>query len=98
MTAPLAEVIVDAARQLGFGRVGLVPIEPPRRLALYQAWLDAGHGGEMAYLAAPEHLAARGDLRALLAEAKTLVVVALPYRRDTPPRGGELRGTIARYA
>jgi epoxyqueuosine reductase len=76
--------IVDVARELGFVRAAIVPIEPPRRHALYTSWLAAGHAGEMAYLARPDHIQPRGDLRALLDSAKSLVVVALAYDRNDP--------------
>jgi epoxyqueuosine reductase len=95
----LAGEVIEAARRLGFHRVALVPIEAPRRFAAYQAWLDAGHHGAMSYLAAPAHTAPRQDLRAVMSEARTLVVVALSYGAPTPPGAlTPLRGRIARYA
>lgn len=87
------------ARELGFARAAIVPVEPPRRHALYTSWLAAGHAGEMAYLATPEHTAQRADLRALLGSAAALIVVALAYGRADPiPPDRLLRGRIARYA
>jgi epoxyqueuosine reductase len=92
-------VIADLARELGFARAAVVPIEPPRRHALYTSWLAAGHAGEMAYLASPEHTGARADLRSLLDSAKALIVVALAYDRADPiPPAALVRGRIARYA
>jgi len=93
-------MIDQLARELGFARAAVVPIEPPRRHELYQSWLAAGHGGEMAYLARPDHIAPRGDLRALLGEARSLIVVALAYERADPETvpADRLRGRIARYA
>ena len=91
--------LVEIAKQLGFTRAAIVPIEPPRRHELYAAWLDAGHAGEMAYLATPEHRAQRADLRTLLASARSLVVVALAYAKADPDVPlARLRGRIARYA
>jgi epoxyqueuosine reductase len=94
--------ITELAKELGFARVAVVPIEPPRRHELYTSWLAEGHAGEMAYLASPEHIATRADLRVLLEGAQTLVVVALAYERHDPiPSSsltGALRGRIARYA
>jgi epoxyqueuosine reductase len=90
--------LVAVARELGFARAAIVPIEPPRRHELYASWLARGMHGEMAYLAAPAHLSARGDLRELLAEARALVVVALAYERAEPQGLIGLRGRIARYA
>src|SRR5579883_1868855 len=79
------EIDVPAlARELGFHRVAIVPIEPPRRHDVYTAWLAAGRAGDMTYLAAPDHVAPRADLTALLADARALVVVALGYGRDAP--------------
>ena len=97
---PAPEVSIDAlARELGFARAAIVPIEPPRRHELYASWLAAGHAGEMTYLATPEHTAQRADLRALLDTAAALIVVALTYdRRDPVPPDRLLRGRIARYA
>ena len=95
-------MIADVAalgRELGFARVAIVPIEPPRRHALYESWLAAGHAGEMTYLATDAHREQRADLRTLLDTARSLVVVALAYHRDDPvPPDRLLRGRIARYA
>jgi len=92
-------MIATLARELGFARAAIVPIEPPRRHDLYTSWLARGHGGEMAYLASPEHTGARADLRTLLASARALIVVALAYGKDDPvPADRLLRGRIARYA
>ncbi|MDQ3367594.1 MAG: tRNA epoxyqueuosine(34) reductase QueG [Myxococcota bacterium] len=95
MTVDLAAI----ARECGFARAAVVPIEPPRRHELYTSWLAAGHAGEMAYLATADHIATRADLRGLLATARSLVVVALAYERVDPiPPDDLLRGRIARYA
>jgi len=88
--------VAALARELGFHRAAVVPIEPPRRHALYESWLPSA--GEMAYLATPEHLDGRADLRTLLDSARALVVVALAYHRDDPVPAARLTGKIARYA
>jgi epoxyqueuosine reductase len=100
MSAPVtAETVAALARELGFARAAVVPIEPPRRHALYASWLASGHAGTMAYLAAPEHVAHRADLRSLLGSARSLIVVALAYERADPvPPDALVRGRIARYA
>jgi len=87
------------ARELGFARAAVVPIEAPRRHELYTSWLAAGHAAEMSYLSSPDHVGPRADLRTLLENARSLVVVALAYERQDPvPVGALLRGRIARYA
>lgn len=90
--------ITAIARELGFVRAAVVPIEAPRRHALYESWLASGKAGEMHYLAAPEHVAQRGDLRAILDGARSLIVVALAYGRGEVVPTDRLRGKIARYA
>ncbi len=92
--------IVAEARALGFQRVGLSPIAPAARHALYRDWLAAGRHGDMAYLASDEHERARRDARSLLAGARTIVALALSYaHRDAPvPLRTGPRGRIARYA
>jgi len=90
---------IAIAKELGFVRAAVVPIEAPRRHELYTSWLAAGYGGEMAYLSRADHVETRSDLRALLASARSLIVVALAYDRSDPiPPAALLRGKIARYA
>jgi epoxyqueuosine reductase len=91
-------VIADLAREVGFHRAAVIPIEAPRRHELYTSWLAAGRAGEMTYLAEAAHVAQRADLRTLLAEARSLIVVALAYDRRDPQAPLALRGRIARYA
>ena len=93
-----AAVVIAGAKQLGFHRVGIIPIEAPRRLVAYQQWLDAGYAADMAYLATPEHTEPRAAPRNLLPNAKSMIVVALAYHRDVRSPDSLLRGQIARYA
>ncbi len=91
-------MIEALAKELGFHRAAIIPIEPARRHDLYASWIAHGYGGEMAYLAEPAHVGPRADLRALLATARTLVVVALAYAKRDPIPATALSGKIARYA
>ncbi|KAB2897371.1 MAG: hypothetical protein F9K40_13000, partial [Kofleriaceae bacterium] len=81
----LRDLVVASARRHGFHRVGIVPVEPSRRADLYRDWLAAGRHGEITYLASDEHVAGKADPRALLASARTVIVVALAYGKDAPP-------------
>jgi epoxyqueuosine reductase len=95
----LATAIRDAALTLGFARVGFCPLEPFEQAgAALGDWLARGLHGEMAYLAGE----ARHEPLRLLPEARSLVVVALPYAADdsrpSGARGLPLTGQIARYA
>jgi epoxyqueuosine reductase len=104
--AALRDAAIAACQAAGFHRVGIVPLAPSPRADVYQAWLAAGHHGEMSYLATPEHVAGRADATTLLPGARTAIVVALAYGADAPPPPTAaptdapiaLRGAIARYA
>src|SRR6185295_15336127 len=75
----LAGAIRDAAVALGFARVGFCPVEPFESAArALDDWLRQGLHGEMGYLAGE----ARHEPQRLLPEARTLIVVALPYGSD----------------
>jgi epoxyqueuosine reductase len=75
----LRDFILAQAREHGFHRAAIAPVTAPRRYQAYRAWLAAGMHGTMAYMAADAHVEGRGDLRRLLAGARTAVVVALAY-------------------
>ncbi|HEY6555619.1 MAG TPA: tRNA epoxyqueuosine(34) reductase QueG [Polyangiaceae bacterium] len=96
----LAALIRDAALALGFVRVGFTPVESfeSAREAL-RTWLARDFHGEMAYLASGPD---RANAHQLLAAARTLIVVALPYPRPTPlaqlGRKSSLSAEFAHYA
>ncbi|MEM6733690.1 MAG: tRNA epoxyqueuosine(34) reductase QueG, partial [Myxococcota bacterium] len=83
-----------ASERLGFARMGICTVEPfERGHAAWQEWLEAERHGTMAYMA--EH-SGRATPTSLLPEAKSLVVVALPYGR--PRNSTPLHGRVAAYA
>lgn len=73
----LATRIRDAAFDVGFDLVGIAPAGPSPDFDRYQSWLDAGYDGEMAYLA--RRTADRADVRRLVPEARSIVVVGASY-------------------
>lgn len=105
----LTRALLVEALDLGCAAAGVFPVEPfaeaGQRLA---RWLDAGHHGTMSYLSDEP----RAEPRALLPEARSGLLVALPYgcaplpktpfTRETPPASADAaaapRGRIARYA
>jgi len=97
----LGDAIRDAALGLGFARVGFCPVEPFESAGrALDDWLRQGHHGEMGYLAGE----ARHEPHRLLPQARTLIVVAMPYAGN-PAEGSAdegrrlpLTGQIARYA
>lgn len=94
------DFILTEARRLGFNRAAVIPLAPPRSHERYSSWLAADYAGTMTYLASPEHVASRANLREVCASARCAVVVAMAYPpgsasdRDTRA----VRGSVARYA
>jgi epoxyqueuosine reductase len=86
------------ALELGFARVGIARAEAlsddAQRL---NAWLAAGHHGQMAYM--EENVEVRGDPRheGMLPSACSVIVLATAYARSAPLEGPR-PGRLARYA
>ncbi len=85
----------EADRQ-GFELAGACPAVTPTGLHPFYAWLDAGYAGEMDYLQTrrdayqhPEHV---------LPGAKSLLLLAAPYRTEPPTQPGQGQGRVSRYA
>ena len=61
----------------GLSRFGIVKLERPFSMDFYDQWIDAGHHGEMSYLA--RHRDVKADPTAWLPFAKSALVFAIPY-------------------
>lgn len=86
------------ALELGFARVGIARAEAlSEDAARLNAWLAAGHHGQMAYM--QENVDVRSDPRhdGMLPSACSVVVLATAYARS-PALEGPLPGRMARYA
>ena len=90
------------ARELGFDAVGFARAEALPDGARLTAWLEAGRHGTMRWMARDP--ARRADPTAVLAEARTVISLAIGYYRGEWPEPGRpsdaepARGHIARYA
>jgi epoxyqueuosine reductase len=91
--AALAARVKATGRRLGFDLVAIGPADPPPRGGAFEAWLDAGYAGEMAYLARGR--ARRLDPAAILPGARSLIACALNYYQGADAHGP---GHVARYA
>ena len=91
--AAVALRVKARARELGFGRAAIGPASPPDHAAAFEAWLDAGHAGSMAYLERSRDK--RRDPGGVLPGARSVVACALGYFQ-----GAEAAGPagVARYA
>ncbi|MHB9129562.1 MAG: tRNA epoxyqueuosine(34) reductase QueG [Armatimonadota bacterium] len=85
--------ILSRAKEIGFAAAGIAAVEPMDPAPL-RDWLDAGYGAEMEYLR--RHLPLRGNLEAVLPDAKSVICVALPYPGPHPDEAPI--GAVARYA
>ena len=97
--APLVERLESFARDMGFDLFGIAPVSDMPEMAYYPAWLEAGYAGEMGYL--HRQLPERLDLRKILPEAASVIVVGLNYNTAVPTSrdlGDSCRGWISRYA
>lgn len=87
------------AAAAGLDWVGVAPAGPARTWEAYRAWLAQGYAGGMAYLARPDAVARRADVRALMPTAQAVIVAGAAYPWMTPaPSLPPLHGQVARYA
>src|SRR6266516_3958615 len=75
--------VVALARELGFDLCRFAKAETPEHAAEFRDWLDRGDAGEMNYLAG--NSARRCDPRQILADVKTVIVLALNYFQGNAP-------------
>jgi len=88
--AALASRVRAQAYGLGFDLAGIARLGPAETAAAFEAWVEAGHAGEMHYLGRGAEK--RRDTRLPLPGALTAIVVAMSYG------GREPSGPVARYA
>jgi epoxyqueuosine reductase len=76
-----AELKAEANR-LGFLLAGITTPDQPLHYSTYERWLEQDRHGTMAYLANERARQRRADPRLILPEARSVLVLGLPY---TPP-------------
>lgn len=86
----LSAAIKAHAETLGFNLVGITSLGDVGTAPAFDAWIDAGYAGNMAYL--PNGADKRHDTRRPFEGARAAIVVAMNYGGTQPP------GPIARYA
>ena len=96
----LVKDVRSEARRLGIRKLGIASPDPSAHMDFYREWLARGFHGEMGYLARPDALARRADLRGTMPDVRSVVVVAQEYFQEDPPGIPEdpARGVVARYA
>ena len=97
--ADRAQFVKDLAVSVGFDRCRIARAGPIGRGAYLRTWLENGRAGSMAYLG--RHLECRLAPAGLLDGAKSVIMVALLYRQEPPPRicsTADSHGKVAMYA
>jgi len=92
----LTRGLKEEARRLGFQLAGACPAVSPAGFANLQAWLTAGYGGDMDYLA--RRVDAYEHPRNVLDGVRSLLLLALNYATAEPRRPSVGEGRISRYA
>ena len=93
----MKEAIRQHALKLGFDDCRFTTAARPDHAEQFQRWLNERQHGEMAWLERNAHK--RVDLQQVLAEARTVVTLAVSYAREGRENGKALQqGLIARYA
>lgn len=92
----LTDDLKREAIRLGFQRIGVCPAVTPTGIHRFHEWLQAGYAGQMSYL--PSRAAAYEHPRYVLDGSRSLVVMAMNYRTNTPRSVSPGQGIISRYA
>ena len=96
-----AKNIKQKAIELGFNLVGITPAKPSPTLSAYMRWIEEGMYGQMGYLARPDRITRRQNLKEIMPSAESLILVGLDYRTqftDEAILSDPSRGRIASYA
>jgi epoxyqueuosine reductase len=98
-TTGVVAALREAARELGFARLGVAPAarRDPRVHAQFRAWLAAGLGGPVqGWLTAHEPL--RRDVDSLLPGVRSVVMLATDHAAAEPGPAPPGRGRVSSYA
>jgi epoxyqueuosine reductase len=92
----LKSSIREEALRLGFFKMGAASALPLPRIERYRAWLEQGFHGTMSYMErqAPK----RENPKLVLADIRSILVLAMNYYSMVPPAILPLKGRISRYA
>jgi epoxyqueuosine reductase len=89
--------VKDKARELGFDLCGIAPVENFPELSFLREWIDRGYAGEMSWM--HRTVERRGDVRAVIPGARSVIVTGTVYNTAAPDSGGPTpRADVSRYA
>ena len=84
------------AGELGFDICGIAPAGSFPELAFLRNWLDRGYAGDMTYMSRTADR--RADVRAVMPEARSVIVTGTVYNTVSPYAGDETPGEFARIS
>jgi epoxyqueuosine reductase len=99
MSLSSADLLRDAALELGFDDAAWVSVQPSKlEVTAYQSWITAGHHAGMDYL--ERDVNRRADVTTTFALARSALVLMVSHNHPDPgvPSGGTRVGRVARYA
>jgi epoxyqueuosine reductase len=96
MDSELTGQLRAEAARLGFVLAGCCPAVAPPGLDRFHAWLEAGLAGEMDYLS--DRRDAYAHPSGVLDGAKSVMMLAFPYRTSEPRIPSAGQGRVSRYA
>ena len=85
-----SEAVKAQAAALGFDLCGMAPVDDFPELAFLREWLDRGYAGEMAWMARTADR--RRDVRAVMPQARSVIVTGTLYNTDRPYSDRPARG------
>jgi epoxyqueuosine reductase len=94
--AQLTAELKHESRRLGFALAGVCPAVAPPGISRFRAWLEAGYGGDMHYLA--ERQPAYEHPHSVLEGARSIVMLAMNYQTKEPRAAENGQGRVSRYA
>jgi epoxyqueuosine reductase len=92
----LTVALKTEASRLGFALAGACPAVSPPRINRFFEWLAAGYAGQMSYLA--DRKEAYCDPRHVMEGVRSILMLGLAYRTESPRPPGPEEGRISRYA
>jgi epoxyqueuosine reductase len=96
MITTLTSRIREAARQLGFFKMGITAAKPLPDRERFDWWLEQGMQGEMRYLG--RQAAKRKDPGLVMSSTRSILSLAMNYYSEDPPPDNVLKGRISRHA
>lgn len=90
------EEIISLAGEFGFNRVKIAPAYTQPGIEHYDRFLSQGFHGTMSWMVRSRP--PRANIRQLLPDAQSVIVLGLDYRHPRPPRPDYLAGRVSCYA